>query len=40
MNPAPKEEEKAWQIGLVELKKQSKKLFQALEELGFGGKDE
>jgi type I restriction enzyme M protein len=26
----------AWQIGRVELKKQSKKLFQALEELGFG----
>ena len=26
----------AWQIGRVELKKQSKKLFQTLEELGFG----
>jgi type I restriction enzyme M protein len=25
----------AWQVGRVELKKQSKKLFQALEELGF-----
>ena len=30
----------AWQVGRVELKKQSRKLFRALGELGFGGRDE